>query len=94
MSSSPTVVPGRHLLSFKIPQTEKASRPRLWVMAAAYGELPWSLLNAALPQKMRRRFRCILQRGYKAIGPWGPGSHSGKPEESIRKKERPQEELA
>ena len=46
MSSSPTS--GRETLffSFKVPQTKKACQPRLWVMAAAYRKLPWSLLSS------------------------------------------------
>ena len=39
MSSSPTS--GREtLFPFKVPQTEKACQPGLWVIAAAYRELP------------------------------------------------------
>ena len=37
---------GRRFLSFKVPHTEKACWPRLWVMAAAYRELHWSLLSS------------------------------------------------
>ena len=44
MSSSPTS-DKRHFLSFKVPQSEKVYQRKLWIMAAAYRELPWSLLS-------------------------------------------------